>query len=219
MSKRLLLWSVVTLALVGFIVGLVYLAKQDAKKSPEDRAPRLSADITAADWVKGPVTSSVALVEYSDLQCPACAYFHPIMKQLMAEYGDRVRFVYRHFPLRQIHTNAELAARAAEAAGKQGKFWEMLDILFENQTAWASEGDPTIIFRGYAESLGVNGEQFMRDLSSPDVAAKLSNDVRGGDASKVEGTPTFFLKGVRIENPRSYDEFKSVIERAIEGDA
>ena len=214
MSKRFLIWGVTCVALVGFVVGLVYLAKQDAAQKPQDSAGQV-AGVATSDWIKGPATATVTLIEYSDLQCPACAFYHPFLKQLSSEYSDRVRIVYRHFPLKQIHKNAEPAARVAEAAGRQGKFWEMQDLLFENQEKWSSEQDPAILFRGYAESLTLDGEKFMSDFAAPEVAAKVQGDYQSGVAAKVQGTPTFFLNGVRIENPRNYDGFKDVIERAL----
>ncbi|MDO8435466.1 MAG: thioredoxin domain-containing protein [bacterium] len=216
MSKRILIWGSTVLVLVGFVAGLAYLAKQDAAKKPSDTgSPTRAADVTASDWTKGPADARVTLIEYSDLQCPACGFFYPIVKQVSTEYGDRVRFAYRHFPLRQIHKNAELAARATEAAGKQGKFWEMHDLLFEKQSSWAQELAPTLLFMNYATSIGLDGEKFLSDFVLPEVRANVESDYQSGLDAKVEGTPTFFLNGFRISNPQSYDEFKSVIERAL----
>jgi len=170
------------------------------------------------DHVKGNIDASIELVEYSDLQCPACGAYYPIVKQIMDEYGDDVKFVYKHFPLKRIHANAELAALATEAAGIQGRFWEMHDMIFENQKSW-SEVRAKGIFIGYAEKIGLDSEQFKKDLSSKELRKKVQDDFDDGVALGVNSTPSFFLNGEKLNNIRSYEEFKDVIEGAINNES
>lgn len=167
--------------------------------------------ISAQDWVKGNAESQVTLVEYSDFQCPACGAYQPLVKQLMQEFGDKIQFVYRHFPLSQIHANAEGAAFASEAAGKQGKFWEMHDLLFANQAVWSKSPIAGQLFEKYASELGIDLAQFKTDVRSSEVKGKVRNDYLSGVAFGIEGTPTFFLNGKKLENPRSYEQFKAII--------
>jgi formate-nitrite transporter family protein len=134
-----------------------------------------------------------------------------MVKQLAEEVGDDVTIVYRHFPLTSIHPNAEPAARAAEAAALQGKFWDMHDMLFEKQRFWSEERDPKQLFVRYASDLGLNTEQFESDISTGAVRDKVDNDRRSGARAAVNGTPTFFLNGQRLDNPRSYDELRTAI--------
>jgi len=168
------------------------------------------------DYVKGNASSTVLLVEYSDFQCPACRSYYFATKQLNVEFGDKVAFVYRHFPLNSIHRNAEPAAMAAEAARKQGKFWEMHDLLFEKQAEWSNIADIETIFESYAKLLNLSVEQFRSDFRSSDTR----NFVRAQGANamklKLQGTPTFFVNGKQIENPSSIETFRTIIKNAID---
>lgn len=154
--------------------------------------------IEAADQVKGNKDAKVILVEYSDFQCPACASFYPIVKKMSQEFSEKIAFVYRHFPLTQ-HKNAKPAAYAAEAAGKQGKFWEMHDIIFENQNNWSQEKNAKDLFIKYAQDLGLDIEKFKSDFDSKEISDKIENDYKGGLALKVNGTPSFFLNGKYLD--------------------
>ncbi len=170
------------------------------------------------DWVKGNPDTGVALIEYSDFQCPACAAYHPILAQLVADLGDRMVLAYRHFPLKHVHPNAESAARAAEASGRQGKFWEMHDLIFRGQAKWANERDPEETFIEYASELGLDLERFREDLGSRSVSAAVDEDTKSGMDAGVDGTPTFYLNGIKIRNPRSYGEFRALIMRHSDED-
>lgn len=172
-------------------------------------------EIGENEWIRGNRTASTTLMEYSDFQCPACGAYYPILKQLHQEFGNELRFVYRHFPLRQIHFNAELAARAAEAAGKQGKFWEMHDMIFENQKEWSERGSARNAFIQYAQSLGLDVERFKSDMDAKETKQKVSADYNGGVGFGVNSTPTFFLNGEKLRNPGSYEEFKAVIQAGL----
>ena len=165
------------------------------------------------DNVTGATESAKLLVEYSDLQCPACAAYHPIVKQLLSEHGNEFTFIYRHFPLRQIHKNAQLAGQAAEAAAKQGKFWEMQDKLFTNQKDWAEKGNAEEFFVDYAEEFGLNTDQFKTDLHSQDAKDKVNADYASGIQARISSTPTFFLNGEKVDmtSVKSYEDFKNKI--------
>lgn len=167
------------------------------------------------DNVKGNKDAKVVLMEYSDFQCPACKSYYPIIRQLVTEFGGEIAFVYRHFPLTSIHPNAEFAARAAEAAGKQGKFWEMHDLLFEKQGEWASSNDIVKIFADYAILLTLDKEKFDTDWRSKEIKNLVSAQRVHAVKSGLSGTPSFFLNGEQIQNPASLDEFRNIIKQAL----
>lgn len=210
--KTVAFWGISALVLGGMVFGMVKIASQN---SPDNKVPlSLTSVVIESDWIRGNKEAKVVLTEYSDFQCPACASYHGMVKQLHNDFGDRLAIAYRHFPLRQIHANAEIAALSAEAAGKQDKFWEMHDIIFENQKKWEGEKNAEEIFVGYALELGLNTELFKNDLDSKELEDKVEADYQSGVKAGVNHTPTFFLNGKEIENPRSYEEFKNIINEA-----
>jgi protein-disulfide isomerase len=156
------------------------------------------------------------LVEYSDFQCPACGMYYPLVKQLKGEFGDKLQVVYKHFPLQKIHKNANLAARASEAGLNQNKFWEMHNILFEKQKEWSDSSQALSLFMAYALELGLDNEKFADDIDRSATYDKINAEYQEGVRLGVAGTPTFFLNGKKITNPRSYDEFKKLIEQTIQ---
>jgi protein-disulfide isomerase len=139
----------------------------------------------------------MTLVEYGDYECPACGAAHPLTEALVEELGDDLRFVFRHFPLANIHPHAEHAAEAAEAAGAQRRYWEMHDVLFRNQDALEDED----LVR-YAASLGLTLQRFVDALTNDKYSAKVEDDFRSGVRSGVNGTPTFFVNDIRYDGPR-----------------
>ena len=162
-------------------------------------------------------SADVVLTEYSDYQCPACAYFHPIVNKMEQDFGDRLHVEYRYFPLNS-HQFGALSARAAQAARNQGKFKSMHDLLFENQQQWASSGNPQPIFVNYARELGLNVEQFKEDLNSAETQRLVMEDKQEGQAAGVNATPTFFINGDKLEqNPRTYEQFKALVEQHLKG--
>lgn len=204
-AKRIILWTAVIVGICAAVFIIIKLADNYSPGQLSDNS------ISNSDWVKGSREAKVVLIEYSDFQCPACANYAPIMKQIIQEFGNEIVFIYRHFPLKQNHRNAELAAWAAEAAGKQNKFWEMHDILFEKQKEWENSGNADEYFRGYAQTLNLNIEQFGKDINSEEIKNKVENDFQSGLRSDINSTPTFFLNGNKIKNPRDYEEFKNII--------
>lgn len=204
--KKLLGWGVG----IGAVIGLFVFLK--VAFTPTNTAPiPETTTVEASDHIKGASESAKLLIEYSDFQCPACKTYQPLVKRLIDEKGDQFAFVYRHFPLEQ-HKNAEEAAWAAEAAAKQGKFWEMHDMFFDRQESWAEVGNPEELFTSYAKELGLNTDQFATDYAGNDVRDKVANDYASGVRANVAATPTFYLNGFKIQ-PRSYDEFVKLIEQ------
>ncbi len=208
---RILFW-VITLAVIGFFV---FLVAQLATSKPDDGDPtQTDIAITASDHVKGLAGSAVELIEYSDFQCPACGAFYPIVSQIVDEYSDRIVFAYRHFPLPQ-HQHAKAMAYAAEAAAKQGTFWEMHDLIFENQNAWSPLLSVSKTIMDYATRLKLNLDQFEADLKSTEVRDFVDAQYSSGVANGVNGTPSFFVNGVKITTPRSLEAFKVVLDQAL----
>ncbi len=197
---------------------LVALAISSALLLTACTAPEIATGDTAASsdaWAKGDVSSTVVLTEYSDFECPACGNAYPAIKQLLATQGDSIRFEYRHFPLTELHKNAEPAAVVAEAAGKQGKFWEMHDKLFENQKAWSAKGaDAQSLFTTYAEELGLDMAQFAADKADSTLLDKVRADRLAAIGLRVNSTPTFFLNGVKLKF-NSFDELSQLVQNAV----
>ncbi len=148
--------------------------------------------------VLGPPTAPVHIEEFGDFECPPCAMFHPILKQMHKEFGDRLRITFREFPLVPAHKHALAAASAAEAAGMQGKFWEMHALIYEHQKEWKTQFDVRPIFEGYAKQIGLDVERFNRDRASDAVAQRIFLDGKRGHSLGVKGTPTVFLNGREV---------------------
>lgn len=193
---------------VGMIAGLVALQNNQAEKMVN-----LSVAVSADDHVFG--EGSVTLVEYSDFQCPACKAYAPLLKQLQEDFKGKLVLVYRHFPLRRIHANADAAAQAAEAADRQGKFWEMHDLIFSGQEDWAKSGSAMEKFEQYAQQLGLDLAKFKEDADSSEIKQKIQQDLNSANAMSLSGTPSFFLNGQFIPGPGSYEEFKALIAKQV----
>lgn len=159
---------------------------------------KLAVPVTKQDHAFGPPDAAVTLVEYGDYECPHCGKAHPIVREVKRRMGDQLRFVYRHFPLSEIHPYAALAAQAAEAAGAQKRFWEMHDTLFEHQNRLAL---PDLVH--YADSLGLNVNRFETELIAGTYVDRVTQDFLGGIRSGVGGTPTFFINSIRY--PGAFD--------------
>lgn len=197
------------LVLVGLVVGIASLSRGGAT-APSAELLTVAPD----DHVKGAATSTVVLVEYLDFECEACGAYYPLVKQLEQEYGDRVTFVARYFPLAG-HRNGLPAALAAEAAGRQGKFWEMHDLLFTHQKEWGEKQSPTPeVFEGFAQELGLDMERFKADVASEAVEERVRRDMESGQTLGVSGTPSFFLNRKKLPNPASIEAFRAALESA-----
>ncbi|MBX4204896.1 MAG: DsbA family protein [Candidatus Doudnabacteria bacterium] len=211
-NKTIIIWLSAVLAVAGGIWGVVKLA-QSSEPSLQTigQVPALSA----SDKVLGNREAPVQIIEYADFQCPSCQAVDPLLKQLVSEYQGKIALVYRNYPLKTIHSTAMIAAAAAEAAGKQGKFWEMHDLLYTNQSQWADKPNAAEIYAGFAQSLGMDVEQFKKDLLSPAIQAQISSNYDTAIGLTLDHTPTFALNGKLIDNPRGYDGFKHVIDREL----
>jgi protein-disulfide isomerase len=162
----------------------------------------------------GDAKAPVTLEEFGDFQCPPCGALHPVLKTMEHEFGPRLRIIFREFPLIPTHPYAPAAARAAEAAGMQGKFWEMHDLIYENQKSWSNAFDVRPIFEGYATKIGLNLEKFKRDYSSEAAAQRILQDGKRGRSLGVIGTPTVFMNGrdVPIETLLAPDKLRALIK-------
>ncbi len=168
---------------------------------------KLQVKVSAEDHARGEASAKVTLVEYGDFQCPHCAMAHAIVSKIEKHYGDRLRFVYRNFPLTEIHPLAEPAAEAAEYAGSKGKYWEMYDAIFAHQRSLSEK-----MLRTTAESVGLDGEEAASAVEDGAFAEKIERDVDGGERSGVHGTPTFFINGEQYEGAWEYEELLAAID-------
>ncbi len=210
MSREAKVLSGIVAAIVVGMVGL-FLAtnKPDATLKPTADAGKLVRD----DSYKQGTSSKVTIVEFGDYQCPACGNAYPNLKKVVAENKDSVTFVFRNYPL-PMHKNAKAAAEAAEAAGAQGKYWEMHDMLYDNQTAWQSSGTPSIMFADYATKIGLDVDKFRGYLNANDGAARIKVDQDDGDALKVSSTPTIYVNGKQVAD-YSYDSLAAAVSDAL----
>lgn len=210
--KKYSIWAG-AIAVIGLIIfGLYAIVTSPTTTTNEtiNIAPISTKDIT-----KGNSKTKVQLVEYSDFQCPACASYYPLVRQLLDEYKDKIYFAYRIFPLTNIHPNSHISAQAAYAAKKQNNFFEMEELLFTNQKDWSSASDPSGIFMDYARELKLDVKKFQTDMNS-DEAKKYVNDSESGAlAEGINSTPTFILNEVKIKNPGSYEDFKKLIDNEL----
>jgi protein-disulfide isomerase len=148
--------------------------------------------------VLGPANAPVRLEEFGDFECPPCGLFHPILEQMHEEFGDNLQITFREFPLVPTHQHALAAASAAEAAGLQGKFWEMHDLIYEHQAEWKKQFNVRPIFEGYAKQIGLDVERYKRDMNGDLVAQRIFQDGKRGHSLGVKGTPTVFINGREV---------------------
>lgn len=217
--QQIATWGVIALA----IVGLGWWLSQDSGTRPNELVGN-GVDKTVLfedDHIKGAENPTVTLVEYGDFQCPACASVAPIVADMVEMFPNDLRVVFRHYPLTAIHPHAVAAARAAEAASQQGKFWEMHDILFERQREWAggaqgAAANPINFFSQYATELGLDVDQFGSDFTSAVVRDKVNRDANDATSRSLRGTPSFLLNGEEIPNPGSAGQLAAMIQAAID---
>jgi protein-disulfide isomerase len=210
-KKAWIIFASVCILLIG---GLVYLSSKDKVDVSNVNATKIqsasSQSGNIADHVFGKKDSKVIFIEYGDFQCPGCGSAHPTIKSVTEKYKGQVAFIFRNFPLTNLHPNAKAAAAAAEAAGLQGKYWEMHNKLYENQSAWenlsaAERGD---FFVGYANSLGLNVATFKDDMSSPKINQKINYDLALGKKVGVNATPSLYLNGKAVNQDTWSEEAK-----------
>lgn len=212
MSKQF--WAVIA-AIVIVLVGVFVFT---GKKS--DTGSKSSASGTTTNHVEGKGTTGVKLVEYGDFQCPYCQVYSTTVKQVVADYGDQITFQFVNFPLTSIHQNAFAAARAAEAAGKQNKYWEMYDLLYQNNdpngaSGWVASTSPTTYFNQFATQIGLDPAKFKTDYASSPVNDAINADMAAGNKLGVDSTPSFFLDGKKVQINNTAEDFKKAIDAAI----
>jgi protein-disulfide isomerase len=204
---------------VVVVIGGVLLAIF-ANPRPKDPGAPVDSQSLVRDTshMTGKSGAKVTVVEFGDFQCPACGAAYPAVKKITDEYKNNpdFNFVFRNFPLETIHPNAHIGAEAAEAAGTQGKYWEMHDTLYEHQNDWVDQADPTNMFVAYAQAIGVgNIDQFKNEIAQRQYADIIATDEKDGEAVGVNSTPTFFINGVKEAGVMSYDEMKSKIDAEL----
>jgi protein-disulfide isomerase len=171
----------------------------------------LSIPVGPDDHSRGPADAKLTVVEYGDYQCPYCGQAYPIVEQLLSTFSDSMRLIFRNLPLADVHPHAEAAAEMAEAVGLQGKFWEMHDALFENQRAL---GDAAL--RRYVEGVGANVDEATKAIAGGGPRERVEADFEGAIRSGANGTPTFFVNGVRYDGSWMYEPFSEFLQHVLE---
>lgn len=212
-QKRVIVWSSAILVVVIAAIGAYQIATQPLTELPH-KDGTMTPPLDSTDWTKGSTKPLATLTEYGDFQCPACGQYYPMVEQVFAKYKDKISFTFRHFPLPQ-HQNAIPAAYASEAAGMQGKFWEMYDMLYKNQNDWAEVKTPQTFFESYAQKLGLDMTKYKADVVSDAVKARVDRSANSAKMSSLDHTPTFFINGKMSDNPTSLAEFTALIDYAI----
>lgn len=208
-TKNIVTWSIVG----AVIAGVIYLIVVGGGGGSSTNATVAAVD-PAVDHIEGSATAQVVMVEYSDYECSACSAYYPTVKEMQTKYGDKLALVYRNYPLTTLHQYAQVSAEAAEAAGLQGKYWEMHDKLFDNRD-WVTASNVKQTLIGYAKELKLDEKKFATDIDSSTVKNRIQRDVDSGNAVAITGTPTFFLNGKRIDNPAGSDNFIKAIDAAL----
>jgi len=239
--KRILPFIII-LAVLGTAVGSAwYFTRPDAKPvtpAPAPATPASAQTNSASPTTTQPPTQPVAnrgipgaepahmlgtatapiqLEEFGDFECPPCGIFHPILEQMHEEFGDRLAITFREFPLVPTHQHALAAASAAEAAGIQGKFWPMHDLLYERQKDWKTAFDVRPVFESYAKEIGVDVERYKRDMGGDLVAQRIFQDGKRGHSLGVKGTPTVFVNGREVAfEDLPAEKLRLVIQKELE---
>lgn len=210
-KRKSVLTRCVIWGLGAIVITVALLMVYDSIFSP----PPSVKEVVEADIMKGNPDAKLTLVEYSDFQCPACRAQHQAIRKIWPTIKGSVRFVYRHFPLSNIHPHAITAAHYSEAAARQGKFWELHDMFFDRQHQWSRVGDIKPVFDGYIAELKLDKEQFDKDLVSDTLRDKVSADIQSARKAYAASTPTMFLNGKLLRDVREPDKLLAVIRQAI----
>lgn len=213
MTNEAKILSIIALVSIFIVVGgALFLG--NTPSTPKSKAVSENVLVTKDSEKIGSSSAKVTVVEFADFQCPACAAWAPTVSDIVQNNPDDVLLVFRHFPL-QIHANAQAAAAAAEAAGKQGKFWDMYKILYQNQSEWSEEKDPTALFETYAKKLELDIEQWKKDMKSTAVLDEIKKDIADGYKAEVNQTPTFFVNNERVDTS-SFDNLSQKVSEALQ---
>lgn len=228
--KRILPFIIILLVL-GVAVGSAYYLKKSSTNvhpatpsvnsttpSGSPAAPTVAVAGAEPAHVLGPKSAPVQLEEFGDFECPPCGILHPILVQMHKEFGDKIAITFREFPLVPAHQHAIAAASSAEAAGLQGKFWEMHDLLYENQKTWHETFDVRPIFEGFAKQIGLDLDRFKQDVNGEAVAQRIFLDGKRGHSLGVKGTPTLFMNGREVPfESLPAEKLRVVIENELKG--
>ena len=218
-SKNTIIFGI---ASVVIIIGFLYLVFTSSNTPTATKTYKSANEVLKTDHVKWSPDKKILLVEYSDYQCPNCKLWNDFFKQLeqsnspeFKQVKEKITFVYRHFPLDTIHKNAKSSSYAAEAAGLQGKYFEMSDLIFDKQTEWSELKDPTNFFIGLAKSLKLDGEKFKTDMISSEVKKKVQEDKALGIQANVNSTASFYLNGVYLDKLNSTQDLLNILLKEI----
>ena len=195
--KRFLPFVIIAVALIGALVVVLILVRS-SQRSGNSNNPTPDPSTSAGaepPHIRGNPNAKVTLEEFADFQCPSCGLYHPELKKIEAEFGDRLRVIFRERPLVPPHDHALIAAQAAEAAGLQNRFWEMHDKLYDNQKEWSEARDIMPMFVDYAKQIGLDTDRFLRDLNGEVVVARIFQDGKRAHTLNINATPTFFVNG------------------------
>lgn len=201
---------------IGLIIALLFGYYFYAMSSDTGSSTIEDVVISQTDHVRGAKDGKLTLVEFGDFQCPACGAYEPIVRQVLADNKDTLKFSFRHFPLMQIHKNALLAAKASEAAALQGKFWEMHDIIYDKQDEWSGSLNARDFFLVYATTIGLDTKKFLNDIDAKSVEEKILSELKEGVRLNIQGTPTFFLNGKKLENIGDLASFNKAVKDAAQ---
>jgi Na+:H+ antiporter, NhaA family len=222
--KRFLPFLIIVVVLFA-TVGGAWVFMRSAKQSSSSNngpTPTLGTEPTGAEppHIRGNANAPVTVEEFADFQCPSCGAYYPELKKIESEFGERLRVIFRERPLIPPHEHALIAAQAAEAAGLQGRFWEMHDKLYENQKTWSEANDLVPIFVDYAKQIGIDTDRFMKDLNGEAVATRIFQDGKRAHALNVNSTPTFFVNGKEAKDDSWKPEgLRAMINQALSGTA
>lgn len=205
--------GIVTLAII--VGGVFFFNKSSQTQSnPQSKVTDEKLLIGKDSHKIASDSAKVTIVEFGDYQCPACGAAHPVVKQILSDYQGRITFVFRNFPL-PMHSNAKISAEAAEAAGAQGKFWEMHDKLYESQATWAETAKPLDLFVSYAQEFGLDTSKFKEEVEGNKYAERINKDQTDGNTLGVNSTPTFFINGEKLVGTPNYNSLKSMIDSRL----
>ena len=215
MNGETKLFGGIILATLVIVGGAIFFLSRPSSVTPQKADEKLL--MGTHHYEISTASAKATLVEFGDYECPACGAYAPVVDQVLKDFSGSLNYVFREYPLTSIHPNAMLGSEAAQAAGLQGKYWQMHEILYQKQNEWSVVDGATARkdILGYAKNIGLNVEQFTKDLDSNTVKNYVQADMNDGDALGINQTPTFYLNGVMMNNPSSLADFESAVRAAI----
>ncbi len=214
MAKPILVIAIAVVLAGGAAFYLTRSTEPEASATSDSSAG--GAPAIGPGHTRGPADAPITLIEFGDYQCPSCRAYHPVVAEVLKRYPDKVRLEFHHYPLIQIHAHAMTASMAVEAAGEQGKYWEMNDLVFELQPEWAQSQNPETEFLTMASRLGLDQNKFMQSMRSLELQDRVLKDVVAARQGNIEAVPTFFLNGKQIQPRLAVDDFVKIIEAELQ---